>query len=141
MPEKIYNYKSDLINISYTPKLCIHAAECAHGLHNVFNPENRPWVNPEAGNVNEIIDVIKKCPTGALKYETSDGKDNELPADKNKITTVIDGPLYITGDISLFNNSGDLISRETRIALCRCGQSKNKPYCDNAHKEANFHAE
>jgi uncharacterized Fe-S cluster protein YjdI len=141
MPEKIFNYDSDNIKISYNSKLCIHAAECSKGLPEVFNPKMKPWVNPSAADVQNIVDVIVRCPSGALKYERLDEDSDEQPSGESKIVTVPNGPIYIRGNITLSTNSGNVNRRETRIALCRCGQSKNKPYCDNTHLEVNFNAE
>ncbi|MBL1214629.1 MAG: hypothetical protein HND52_14835 [Ignavibacteriae bacterium] len=140
MPEKRIKYKSDSIEISFAPKLCIHAAECANGLPDVFDPNKKPWVDPNAAEVQEIVDVIEKCPSGALKYQRFDGSENEKPGETIKIITVPNGPLYVSGDIKLTNSDGEEIN-ETRVALCRCGASKNKPLCDNTHLEVNFNAD
>ena len=141
MTEKIFKYESDEIVISYNSKLCIHAAECANGLPAVFNPKNKPWVNPSGADTDRIFEVIERCPSGALKYERLDEGAQETPAAEAKVVTVPNGPIYISGNISLNTNSGEFEANETRIALCRCGQSKNKPYCDNTHLEVKFNAE
>ena len=62
-----------------------------------------------------------------------------MPA-QNTITIVANGPLYARGNISLKDSAGNLILRDTRVALCRCGKSANKPFCDEAHKAAQFNA-
>ena len=141
MTEKIFNYESDKINISYNSKLCIHAAECANGLPSVFNPKNKPWVNPSGADADKIVEMIERCPSGALKYERLEGGMQEKPNAESKVLTIPNGPLYVSGNISLNTNSGETESNETRIALCRCGQSQNKPYCDTKHLEVKFNAE
>ncbi len=141
MTDKIFKYESDKINIGYNSKLCIHAAECANGLPSVFNPRNKPWVNPSGADVDKIVEVIERCPSGALKYERLASVVQEKPAAEFKVVTIPNGPLYVSGNISLNTNSGETQSNETRIALCRCGQSNNKPYCDNTHLEVNFNAD
>ena len=65
-------YTSEEITISYDPKICIHAAECVNGLPSVFDPQKKPWVNVTGANSSEIIEVINKCPSGALEYELID---------------------------------------------------------------------
>lgn len=141
MPENRKYYRSKEFTISFEPKKCIHAAECAHGLPGVFNPEEKPWINPEGAEYEKIIEVIKRCPSGALKYERHDNQGNEEPLLNAEVTVIPNGPLYIKGDIEMFTRDGELIGKETRVALCRCGSSKNKPFCDNSHIKENFNAE
>ncbi|HRC77611.1 MAG TPA: CDGSH iron-sulfur domain-containing protein, partial [Kouleothrix sp.] len=45
----------------------------------------------------------------------------------------------LRGDIALRAPDGTLLAHETRVALCRCGQSANKPFCDGSHHQAAFH--
>jgi CDGSH-type Zn-finger protein/uncharacterized Fe-S cluster protein YjdI len=131
-------YEDEQIRVLYDPKRCIHAAECVHGLPDVFDPDRRPWVEPDRGEPGEIADVIRRCPTGALHYERlDDGPDEEAP-DMNVIVDAADGPLYMHGDIEIQTATGSLVAGDVRVALCRCGASANKPYCDNAHVEIGF---
>ena len=57
------------------------------------------------------------------------------------ITPYRDGPLVVRGDFQLLDQDGNEIDagRET-VALCRCGKSGIKPFCDSSHKRAGFHA-
>jgi CDGSH-type Zn-finger protein/uncharacterized Fe-S cluster protein YjdI len=48
------------------------------------------------------------------------------------------GPLRITGSVELCSGTGRTIDRLSRVALCRCGQSGNKPYCDGSHRRVGF---
>jgi CDGSH-type Zn-finger protein len=50
-----------------------------------------------------------------------------------------DGPTYLRGDIEVLDDAGEVCLRDTRVALCRCGLSRNKPLCDNTHRAAGFH--
>ena len=115
MSEKRFSYKSDSIEVTYASKLCIHAAECANGLPEVFDPNKKPWVDPSGAEVQKIVDVIEKCPSGALKYTRFYWKVNEKPANDFKNTTIPNGPLYVLGNIKLINSAGEEIN-ETRIA-------------------------
>ena len=72
MEEKRIKYKSEDITVSFAPDVCIHAAECVKGLPSVFDTSKKPWVNVVGGTPDEIIDVIDRCPSGALKYELID---------------------------------------------------------------------
>ena len=55
------------------------------------------------------------------------------------ITACPDGPLLVRGDFDLVSASGEPVPRHRRtVALCRCGFSAIKPYCDGSHKAAGF---
>ena len=143
MEEKRIKYKSDDITVSFAPEVCIHAAECVKGLPSVFDTSKKPWVNVVGGTPDEIIDVIDRCPSGALKYELIDfeSKEEEVKMEKTKITVMPNGPLMVEGNLSVNKMSGDNIKDGEKLFLCRCGQSANKPFCDGKHKAADFNAE
>ena len=143
MEEKRIKYKSDDITVSFAPEVCIHAAECVKGLPSVFDTSKKPWVNVVGGTPDEIIDVIDRCPSGALKYELIDfePKVEEVKMEKTKITVMPNGPLMVEGNLSVNKMSGDNIKYGEKLFLCRCGQSANKPFCDGKHKAAGFDAE
>jgi CDGSH-type Zn-finger protein len=58
------------------------------------------------------------------------------------ITPYPDGPLLLRGDVDLQTPDGEVIERHRRtVALCRCGLSTIKPFCDGAHKASGFHTD
>ena len=61
-------YTNGEVTIVWRPGVCIHSAICFKGLGKVFNPQQRPWISPEGATTQEIIDQVKKCPSGALSY-------------------------------------------------------------------------
>lgn len=138
MEKKIHTYESEDITVEFDSKRCIHSAECVKGLNSVFNPNEQPWVKPENASADNIKEIVHHCPTGALHYKDADSE--EKPSRRNSITIAPDGPLYLRGDIEIQNADGETILEDTRVALCRCGVSENKPLCDNSHKEADFEA-
>ena len=135
---KIFRYDGDGIVVTYEIKRCIHAEECVHGLPAVFNPDRKPWVEAGAAPVAELTRVIERCPTGALQYERKDGGPQEAPPPKNTVRLAADGPLYLHGRVQVNAADGQPLARETRLALCRCGQSALKPFCDGSHTKAGF---
>ena len=143
MEEKRIHYKSEKISISFAPEVCIHAAECVKGLPNVFNTSKKLWINVAGANPEEIIDVIERCPSGALKYELIDFEQKlEKPKmEKTKITVMPNGPLMVEGNLTVNKMSGENIKDAEKVFLCRCGHSSNKPFCDGSHKKAEFIAE
>lgn len=136
MTKKLHRYESEAIVVTYDPKRCIHAAACVHGLPGVFDKDRRPWIDPSQGSPDEVVEVVSRCPTGTLTYERKDGGAGEAPPKENIATLAQDGPVYILGDIEIKTPTD--VQQETRVALCRCGASQNKPFCDNSHVEAGF---
>jgi uncharacterized Fe-S cluster protein YjdI len=130
-------YSGDGIDVFFEPALCIHAARCVHGLPNVFDVKMRPWIQPRNASPDVLAETIQQCPTGALHYTRADGL-NETADAADSVTTVAGGPLYVRGDVTLKLPDGTVVRHDTRLALCRCGSSKNKPYCDNSHIAARF---
>jgi uncharacterized Fe-S cluster protein YjdI/CDGSH-type Zn-finger protein len=125
-------YTSPDITVFYDAKLCIHAAECVRGLPAVFDTSKKPWIDPNQATADEIAKVIHKCPSGALRYERSDGAQSET-SDPASLAFVKDGPIVIRGTIELKDQQENVVFQGTRVALCRCGMSKNKPFCDRSH--------
>lgn len=131
-------YSAPDIVVRFDTKRCIHAAECVHGLPAVFDAERRPWIVPDAASADELAKVIEACPSGALTYERKDSGPAEAPSSNAVISVVKDGPLYVRGALDLTDYEGRPFDTSPRAALCRCGMSKNKPFCDNSHIEAGF---
>src|SRR5262245_32309016 len=138
MNDTIRHYADDKIDISYDRRRCIHAAECVRGLHVVFDTARRPWILPTAASSDAIAAVIAKCPSGALHYTRRDGGAAEMPDKQITIVPMPDGPLYARGCVQLRSADGTVIIEDIRLALCRCGQSHNKPFCDNSHRGSGF---
>jgi len=105
-----------------------------------FNPEKKPWIQPENASADTIARIVERCPTGALQYQRKDSKENEQAPAKNTIRVASDGPVYIRGNIEIQDHEGNVLLNDTRFALCRCGNSQNKPACDNSHLDIHFEA-
>ncbi len=135
---KTRQYEGEGIRVMYDAGRCIHAAECVHGLGAVFDPDRRPWIDPAAAPAEEVAAVIRRCPTGALRYERLDGASQEEPAPTNELRVTADGPIFASGDLAILDAEHAEIERDARAALCRCGASNNKPFCDGTHAEAGF---
>lgn len=141
MEEDVHHYTGEEIEVSYDVNRCIHVRECVHGLPDVFDPDRRPWIDPAEGTADEIARVVTACPTGALGFERTDGGPAEAVPDANEITVAPDGPLYVRGDVEIRGSDEDVVLRDTRVALCRCGLSTNKPLCDGTHADGAFEAD
>lgn len=131
-------YRNDAIAVSWEPKLCIHAGYCFRGLPEVFQPQERPWVKVDAATADKIAEVVMTCPTGALHFERLDGGPQEPQPAETTINPRLNGPLYVRGHVRIVGPGGQLIREDTRLALCRCGHSANKPFCDGSHRRVGF---
>ncbi len=129
-------YEGRQLTIHDNRAICAHAGFCTDSLPSVFVSGRKPWIDADGAEAEEIAAVIRRCPSGALAYSLGglewDGGERE-PA----ITVSKDGPYWIIGSIELVHSGARGPSRE-HFALCRCGQSKNKPFCDGSHWYAGF---
>lgn len=120
------------VTISYTPVLCGHIAECQRLHKTVFDPGKQPWIQPENGTLAGILDVIAACPSGALRVSVDGEALHHIDSDAVSVQVVKNGP-YVVKNVVLdapFNGAG---ASEKEYILCRCGHSKNKPFCDGSH--------
>ena len=131
-------YRSEKIVVSFDIERCIHSEECVRGLPEVFDTEKRPWIQPDKSHPDRVAEVVMRCPTGALQLERRDGGAEEPVPNENIVAVAANGPLYVRGNIEIKDSTGTTLLKDTRVALCRCGESMNKPFCDNSHKQASF---
>jgi CDGSH-type Zn-finger protein len=138
--DKRKDYVGKEITIHDNRRICSHAAECVNNLSSVFKLNSRPWINPDSARTEEIIDTIRKCPSGALSYSI-DGIEYRDQKERQPMVTVSkDGPYLITGGIDLIGDNiqwAEGASKE-HYTLCRCGASNYKPFCDGMHRTVNF---
>jgi CDGSH-type Zn-finger protein/uncharacterized Fe-S cluster protein YjdI len=124
------------LNLLFEMKKCIHSRFCVTGAPGVFLANVKgPWINPDGTSVERLVEIAHACPSGAIRYERKDGAEEETAPPVNLIGIREAGPYAVRGDIRL-----DGESIHYRATLCRCGASKNKPYCDGSHHEIGFAA-
>ena len=131
------NYAGKHITIHDNRGICAHAGHCTDNLASVFKLDAEPWIDADAASAEDIINTIKKCPSGALSYSIGEveHRDQQRPP---MVTVTKDGPYAITGGIELLDQPrGEGASLE-HYTLCRCGGSKNKPFCDGTHWHIGF---
>jgi CDGSH-type Zn-finger protein/uncharacterized Fe-S cluster protein YjdI len=134
----IYRYSGRAVDVTWDERLCIHIGECSRAKGDLFVAGRQPWCEPDVTSVAEVADVCERCPSGALVYETKDGSVTERPAPRNTVHVTYQGPLFVRGELSIESAPSDMTGTRFRAALCRCGQSQNKPFCDNSHTAAGF---
>ena len=133
----VKEYSNEDITIIWKPKTCIHAAECVKRLPKVYNPKEKPWIKIENASIDELMSQIDACPSGALTYRLKINK-NDKEMENTKIDVLENGPLIVHGTVEIINSNGEKKIKENKTAFCRCGVSQNKPYCDGAHRKAEF---
>jgi uncharacterized Fe-S cluster protein YjdI len=137
-------YRTGEIEVSYDPDLCVHAAECVRGLPQVFDPQARPWIRPERAAAGDVERVVARCPTGALRFQRLDAAPPAPAAatpDRTVVATVqANGPVVLEGRVVVRDAAGTVLREAEKVALCRCGASGNKPFCDGAHGRVGFRA-
>jgi CDGSH-type Zn-finger protein/uncharacterized Fe-S cluster protein YjdI len=132
-------YEGKDIIVENEPKLCIHSRHCVTNAIKVFKPNvDGPWIDPDAAHRDTVIGVVSRCPSGALRHRCKNGEPQEPPPDVNTIRVNENGPYYVNADSTIQTKDGPKCLH--RAALCRCGHSKNKPFCDKSHVEAGFTA-
>lgn len=132
-PGQRRSYETDAITVRWDSSRCIHTGNCLQALPRVFDTQRRPWVDVAAADADAVAAAVERCPTGALRYERRDGRAGEVPPRPTTVVPIVDGPLVVTGDLDVRTPDGEQIAHETRLALCRCGMSRNQPFCDSAH--------
>jgi CDGSH-type Zn-finger protein/uncharacterized Fe-S cluster protein YjdI len=124
------------ITLLFDEKRCIHARHCVLGQPAVFKANvEGPWIDPDAASAEALVTVAHMCPSGAVGYERNDGGAPESPPPVNLVYLRENGPLGFRADLVLDGRPAGM-----RATLCRCGASKNKPFCDGRHKEIEFQA-
>lgn len=140
-PAIIKEYSNGELTIIWQPSKCIHSTLCFRGLPQVFNPQQRPWVKIDAASTERLIEQVNTCPSGALSYKMN---HQQAPApaavalEAVKVKLVPNGPLLVQGMIEIQDKTGGITTHTAMTALCRCGASANKPYCDGSHQKIGF---
>jgi CDGSH-type Zn-finger protein/uncharacterized Fe-S cluster protein YjdI len=134
----IYTYQGEQVDVHWDERLCIHIGECGRAEGELFIGGRKPWCQPDLVPVAEVVDVCNRCPTGALTFTRKDGGPGESADETNTVVVSTNGPYYVRGNLRVDGATDDMEGVNLRAALCRCGASKNKPFCDNTHQESGF---
>jgi len=150
-------YTNGDITVFWIPSKCIHATTCFRELIEVFNPGRRPWVNMDGAPTRRIIEVVNKCPTQALVWKDNKDLTKEEQQAQRKVGQVEetpktlsgtnaptsirimkDGPIVVEGSFTIVGAENKELRPTTMTSFCRCGSSRNMPYCDGTHRKIDF---
>ena len=122
------------LTLIFDTKRCIHARFCVTGAPKTFLANVvGPWLHPDETPAATLIEIAHACPSGAVAYRRNDGGSDETAPDVNMLRLRENGPYAIHAQIRLAGED-----KGYRATLCRCGASRNKPYCDGSHHDAHF---
>lgn len=124
------------VTITFDASRCVHARNCVLGHPEVFVPNVKgDWIYPDAASAGTVLQIGVGCPSGAIRVARNDGSaTSESPPVVNTVRLRENGPLSLEAPMVI----GGIAAGSVRATLCRCGASRNKPYCDGSHSEAGF---
>ncbi|MCP5431884.1 MAG: CDGSH iron-sulfur domain-containing protein [Alphaproteobacteria bacterium] len=132
----IERVEGEALTVVYEGRRCIHARHCVTWGPTVFLANVKgPWIHPDTMDAERLAEIAHVCPSGAIRYERKDGRPDESAPPVNLLAVREAGPYAVRADIRLDGETAHF-----RATLCRCGASKNKPFCDGSHHEIGFAA-
>lgn len=135
--KQVFDYPGEQADVHWDGRLCIHVGECGQADGELFVGGRQPWCIPDVTTTEAVAEVCERCPSGALTYTDKSGHEEQVQAE-NTVQVIYKGPLYVRGELAILGAADDMPGVRFRAALCRCGHSKNKPFCDNSHEEVGF---
>ena len=135
-PDGVERVRGARLELDFEGRRCIHSRFCVTWTPSVFLANVKgPWIHPDAMPVERVVEVAHACPSGAIRYRRTDGGAQEAAPPVNLATVREAGPYAFRAELQI-----DGAPAGFRATLCRCGASKNKPYCDGSHHEIGFTA-
>lgn len=136
-PDAPVEFAADGVTVSYDAGRCLHFGECVRGLPSVFDLDQQPWIQPGKATVGEVAAVVRRCPSGALKYQIKGGPPEE-PEPVTTVTQLPGGPLLLRGNLQIQRPAAEqqptdkpaAAETEARMAACSCGRTARAPFCD-----------
>jgi CDGSH-type Zn-finger protein/uncharacterized Fe-S cluster protein YjdI len=136
MGNEIEEVRAPHLLLRFETKKCIHSRNCVLARPDVFVPNVRgEWLHPERATLEEIAALAQACPSGAIRYERTDGGPDEAAPRVNAVRVRENGPNAFAANMQIVGHGPAL-----RATLCRCGASQNKPFCNGGHTAAGFTA-
>jgi len=146
MEQNERSYTNGEITVHWKPRECVHAGTCFREMRKVFDPSRRPWIDLTQGETDAIIDIVERCPTDALTYDrntkTADAEQQistkTAGGEKVNFSIMRNGPILAEGSFTVIKEDGTEQIVKSITSFCRCGLSKNQPFCDGTHNKQGF---
>jgi CDGSH-type Zn-finger protein/truncated hemoglobin YjbI len=140
VPDKLDVYEGQQAFVFDNRGTCAHSGFCTDRLNAVFHLGEEPFIAPSGARLDELVNAVRRCPSGALGIGIGPVRDTNL-SDINRppqIEISNDGPYRVTGHVDLVDEDGVAIAQNAgasreHVSLCRCGSSLNKPFCSGMH--------
>ena len=124
------------VTVIFDGQRCIHSRHCVTTGANMFlGNVDGDWIFPDRDDADVLVTTAHMCPSGAISYRRTDGGPQEKAPPVNTVSVRENGPYAFRGELTIDGKPAGF-----RATLCRCGASKNKPFCDHAHADINFAA-
>ena len=137
-PPKVHRYEGRGGIVTYDAKRCIHAAECVHGLPAVFDSKAKPWINPDGADAGDPRGHDRALPERRAAGRAPRRRPPRRCRRRTRPRSPRAARRILRGDLALMAADGSVGQTDTRMALCRCGGSQNKPFCDGSHEKLGF---
>jgi CDGSH-type Zn-finger protein/truncated hemoglobin YjbI len=146
VPDKLHVYAGQQAYVFDNRGTCAHSGFCTDRLNSVFHLGQEPFVSPSGARLDDLVNAVRKCPSGALGIGIAPAREANL-SDTNRapqIEVSKNGPYRVTGNIEPVDENGAIIPQHAgaspeHFSLCRCGSSLNKPFCSGMHWSVEFH--
>ena len=147
VPDQRDTYPGQQVTIFDNRGICQHSGLCSDRLPTAFRTDAEPFVAPSGGRLDELVRAVRDCPSGALSLAFDGDEARDLVdwhgTRERAIEVTQDGPYRVTGTIPLTDAAGADVPRAAgssreHYALCRCGHSRNKPFCSGMHWYVDF---
>jgi uncharacterized Fe-S cluster protein YjdI len=145
MSSRLQVYETDQVRVTFDPATCIHSGVCLATLPAVFDISRKRWIDPKAADPEAVLAAVAECPSGALRAALVTSVHQAIGAQPRPatleattatglmITVRRNGSLLVEGPFRVVDSEGHVLREGDKCALCRCGHSRNKPFCDNSH--------
>lgn len=131
-PDRLDSYEANGITVRDNRGTCCHFGNCTDRLPEVFHHSGDPFVTAGGADADAIERIVRQCPSGALGF-VRDGKLYQGEEGEPEIYVANNASYYVRGGIELEGDVMNEGANREHYALCRCGHSKNKPFCDGTH--------
>src|ERR1700737_4366449 len=146
VPDKLDFYAGQQAYVFDNRGTCAHSGFCTDRLNSVFHLGQEPFVSPSGARLDDLVNAVRKCPSGALGIGIGPAREANL-SDTHRAPQIVvskDGPYRVTGNIELVDENGAIIPQNAgasmeHFTLCRCGSYINKPFCSGMHWSVAFH--
>jgi uncharacterized Fe-S cluster protein YjdI len=135
-PDGVFDYPGEAVTVHYNRLMCAASERCWRNLPEAFRYGKKPWIVPDGADTHRVVEVVRRCPSGALRY-TFRGHLGPRHVHKPSIRIIQNGPYEVRG-VHLNTSEWNAGASKMHYTLCRCGASKNKPFCDGSHWKAGF---